>query len=192
VIASGGFENRPGVQGPEYKAAVEQGNKRQGFVRCALASQRPSLKVRTLGVRPRGALAFVKAPDLGTVSAHFHVAPAAAVVAAGIQEKPLAVFRLAGADTVEVGRSQQIKSGAKNRPQNAVAGSFIFVVGNPLPFEAGLSATKVKVFGHPAPFAANFIQMVSRGILLLHDCGKNAVQCFADLTGTLHDFLCRR
>ncbi len=138
----------------------------------------------------RGALALVKTPDLGAVSAYFHVAPAAAVVAAGIQEKPLAAFRLAGTDTVQVRRSQQIKSGAKNWPQNAVAGSFILIVGDPLPFEAGVSAPQVKVFGYPAPFAANFIQMVSRGILLLYDCGKTAVQCFADLTDTLQDFFC--
>ena len=53
-------------------------------------------------------LAAVVPPRLRLVAARFHIAPAAAVILADIQEEPAAIFGCAGSYPVQFVRGQQV------------------------------------------------------------------------------------
>ena len=66
------------------------------------------------------ASSLVEAPDLGTVAARGHRAPAATLAPAGIEEQPAASVRGAFANARPQVRGQQVGGGQDDRPQHAV------------------------------------------------------------------------
>src|SRR5579884_3290674 len=146
------------------------------------------LKNRLVKISPDRTLAFIEPADLGAVAADFHIAPAAAVVAAGVQEEPPAGFGLARPHTVQVGRGQQVNGRTNDGPENAIANGFAFVLLVPLPFETVRSPAQTKVARDAPPFAADFIEIRGRRIVLLQDCGKNTVEYFPESTSTVQNF----
>ena len=62
------------------------------------------------------------APGLLAVSAAPHVTPAAAVVAARVQEQPVAVLAGAPPDSLRFLRHQEVRRRSHNGPEHAVEG----------------------------------------------------------------------
>jgi len=87
--------------------------------------------------------ALVMAPGFLAVAAYLHIAPAAAAIAALVEEKPGAVGRFAHAHCVELRRSEEFRRRLRNRPQDALQP----VPGVPIPFpaEAILSSRQAAV-----------------------------------------------
>ena len=67
------------------------------------------------------AFTFVEAAHLGTVAACAHGAPAAEVVATGIQKEPVAAAALA--DPADIHLGEQFSRRERNRPEDRVKGS---------------------------------------------------------------------
>src|SRR5580704_5482042 len=63
----------------------------------------------------------IKLPHLGAIAALLHAAPAPVVILAGVEEKPLAGRRGAGAHQRHIARGEQIAGRARDRPQHRLA-----------------------------------------------------------------------
>jgi len=71
---------------------------------------------------------LIKPAGLGAVAAVFHIAPATALIAAGIQKKPAAGRIETGLDPFQfVRRHQQVRGGTDHRVQNPIQGTFVAV-----------------------------------------------------------------
>ena len=112
------------------------------------------------------------------VAAASHVTPAAMMVLARIQEKPLASFGVACANIRQLVRRQQIAGGAGNGPQHAI--KFAQIVEAPL--EAALQRGQMHVRSGALNVGVEPSERGGRHRALVDDSPENVVDCLAQFS----------
>src|SRR5512146_2792799 len=83
------------------------------------------------------------APSLGSITAARHIAPAAAAIAAVIQEQPLAIRRLAPAHQLQFLGGKQLRGRLRDGPQNVL--ERILATALPLPAITAIGSCQAAV-----------------------------------------------
>ncbi len=125
--------------------------------------------------------ALVVAPGFLAVAAGLHVAPAAAAIAALIEEEPLAIGGAAFADGGASVRGKKLGSGFRDRPQYAI--EKIASVGLPFPAIATVGSRQFAVPQGLERKAIDLLDIFGMGTFSCGDGGEGAIEAFAEDDG---------
>src|ERR1019366_3897317 len=115
------------------------------------------------------------------VAAGLHVAPAAAAVAAVVEEEPLAVGGTAFANCGAIFRGKKFGSRLRDRPQYAI--EKITSVGSPFPAIIAVCLRQFAVLQRRQRKVVNLPDVCGTGVLACGDGGEGAIEAFAQDDG---------
>ena len=121
------------------------------------------------------------APGFLAVAAGLHVAPAAAAVAALVEEKPLAVGGPAFANGGASVRGKKLGSRLRDRPQYAI--EKIASVGLPFPAILAVGSRQFAMLQRRQRKVIDLLDVRGAGVLPCGDGGEGAIEAFAENDG---------
>jgi hypothetical protein len=131
-----------------------------------------------LAFGPRFLLTFVVAAEFGAIAALGHVAPAAAMILAGIEKQPEAVLGGAGAYEVQLVGGKKIRSRTRNRPQRCLEMVERIVK---LPAKSPACLNQLRMLGRVVHAAVQGGERSARHGLFIQDGPENFIHRFAQL-----------
>ena len=111
------------------------------------------------------------------IAAGLHVAPAAAAVAAVVEEEPLAIGRAAFANGGASVRGKKLGSRLRNRPQNAIG--TVSSVGLPFPTIIAIRSRQFAVLQGRQRKIVDPLDVRGRGMFACGNGGEGAIEAFA-------------
>jgi hypothetical protein len=125
--------------------------------------------------------ALVVTPGFLAIAAGLHVAPAAAAVAAVVEEEPLAVGGPAFANGGASLRGKKLGSRLRDRPQYAI--EQIASLGLPFPAIIAVPSRQFAVLQRRQRKVIDLLNVCGRGVLAYGDGGEGAIEAFAENDG---------